>query len=30
MLTEELLEQVWEKFPDLKEAQEAKDKLVGK
>lgn len=30
MLTEELLEQVWEKFPDLKDAQEAQDKMVGK
>jgi len=29
MLTEELMGQVWDKFPDLKESQEAKDGLVG-
>jgi len=29
MLTEELMEEVWEKFPDLKDAQEAKEKMVG-
>lgn len=29
MLTEELMDQVWDKFPDLKESQEVKDKMVG-